>query len=75
MGKLYSVAVGVSAAMLIASAAQAEGPDISAQRLLDSWKGDDPAMRMVAEVIASAFTSGFSWGWKRWEKADLLRFA
>ena len=26
------------------------------------WKGDDPGMRMVAEVIASAFASGFSWG-------------
>ena len=61
MGKLYSVAVGVSAAMLIASAAQADGPDISAQRLLSAWKGEDPNMRMVAEVIASAFASGLSW--------------
>ena len=61
MGKLYSVAVGVSAAMLIASAAQADGTDISAQRLLSAWKGEDPNMRMVAEVIASAFASGLSW--------------
>src|SRR5580700_1725291 len=61
MGKLYSAAVGVSAALLIASAAQADGPDISAQRLLSAWKGDDPNMRMVAEVIASAFASGLSW--------------
>src|ERR1700722_8284432 len=61
MGKLYSVAVGVSAAMLIASAAHADGPDTSAQGLLSAWKGEDPNMRMVAEVIASAFASGLSW--------------
>jgi len=61
MNKLYSVAIGVFAVTLIASAAQADGPDISAQRLLDSWKGEDPGMRMVAEVIASAFASGLSW--------------
>jgi hypothetical protein len=62
MSKLYRAAVGAFAAALIASAAQADGPDISAHRLLDSWKGEDPGMRMVAEVIASAFASGFSWG-------------
>jgi hypothetical protein len=61
MDKLYSVAAGVFAAMLIASAAQADGPDISAQRLLSAWKGEDPNMRTVAEVIASAFASGLSW--------------
>jgi hypothetical protein len=60
-GTLYSLADGVFAAKLIASAAQAEGPDISAQRLLSAWKGEDPTMRMVAEVIASAFASGLSW--------------
>jgi hypothetical protein len=49
-------------ATLVASAAQADGPDISAQHLLESWKAEDPGMRMVAEVIASAFASGFSWG-------------
>jgi hypothetical protein len=45
----------------VASGARADGPDISAQRLLDSWKGEDPGMRMVAEVIARAFASGLSW--------------
>jgi hypothetical protein len=62
MGKLYSAAAGVLLVMLIASTAGANGPDISAQRLLASWKGEDPGMKMVAEVIASAFASGFSWG-------------
>ena len=62
MRKLYSVAAGVFVATLIASAAQADGPDISAQRLLSSWQDEDPSMKMVAEVIASAFASGFSWG-------------
>ena len=62
MGKLYSVAAGVFVATLMASTARADGPDISAQRLLSSWKDEDPGMRMVAEVIASAFASGFSWG-------------
>ena len=56
------IAAGLFLAALIAPAARADGPDISAQRLLESWKGDDPGMRMVAEVIASAFASGFSWG-------------
>lgn len=62
MHKLYSAAAGVFVTTVIASAAHADGPDISAQRLLESWKGEDPGMRMVAEVIASAFASGFSWG-------------
>ena len=62
MSKLYNAAAGAFAVALIASAAHADGPDISAQRLLESWKGEDPGMRMVAEVIASAFASGFSWG-------------
>jgi hypothetical protein len=62
MGKLYSVAAGVFVAALIAFAARADEPDISAQRLLASWEDGDPSMRMVAEVIASAFASGFSWG-------------
>ena len=61
MSKLYRAAVGAFAGGLIASAAQADGPDISAQRLLDSWKAEDPGMRMVAEVIASAFATGLSW--------------
>ena len=57
MNKLYSVTIGVFAVTLIASAAQADGPDTSAQGLLLAWKGEDPGMRMVAEVIASAFAS------------------
>jgi len=63
MAKLFRIAGGVFlAAAMVASAAQADGPDISAQRLLESWKDDEPGMRMIAEVIASAFASGFSWG-------------
>ena len=62
MSKLYSVAAGVAVAILVVSTARADGPDISAARLLASWKDDDPGVRMVAEVIASAFASGFSWG-------------
>jgi hypothetical protein len=42
MSKLYTVATGVFAAMLIASAAQANGPDTPAQGLLSAWKGEDP---------------------------------
>jgi hypothetical protein len=61
MRKLYSAAPGLFVATLVVSAAQADGPDISAQRLLSSWKGEDPGMRMIAEVIASAFASGLSW--------------
>src|ERR1700722_7245732 len=61
MSKMYRAAVAAFTAVLIASGARADGPDISAQRLLESWKGDDPSMRMVAEVIASAFASGLSW--------------
>jgi hypothetical protein len=62
MRKLYSTVVGLLLAMLVTTAAHADGPDISARRLLDSWHDEDPGMRMVAEVIASAFASGFSWG-------------
>jgi hypothetical protein len=47
--------------MLLTGAASAQSPDISARRLLSSWKGEDPSMRLVAEVIASAFASGLSW--------------
>jgi hypothetical protein len=62
LGKLHSVFAGVFVAALIASSVRADGPDISAQRLLESWKGEDAGMRMVAEVIATSFASGFSWG-------------
>jgi Ssp1 endopeptidase immunity protein Rap1a len=61
MRKLYSAARGLFVVTLVVSAAQADGPGISAQRLLSSWKGEDSGMRMVAEVIASAFASGLSW--------------
>ena len=62
MGKWCSAAASVALAMLVASTARADGQDISAGRLLANWKDDDPGVRMVAEVIASAFASGFSWG-------------
>jgi hypothetical protein len=51
----------VLVAMLLAGAASAQSPDISARRLLSSWKGEDPSMSLLAEVIASAFSSGLSW--------------
>ena len=38
---------------LMSPSARADGPDLSAQRLLESWKGEDPGMRMVAEVAAA----------------------
>jgi Rap1a immunity proteins len=61
MAKLLNIVAGLFLATLIAPAALAD-MDISAQHLLESWKGEDPGKRMVAEVIASAFASGFSWG-------------
>jgi Rap1a immunity proteins len=64
----YIVAGLILFAALTTTAALAEGPDISAQRLVASWHDDDPGMRMVAEVIASAFASGFSWGGDAAEK-------
>jgi hypothetical protein len=66
MSKLYwAAAAGVFVATLIASAGHADGPDISAHRLVESWHDEDPGMRMVAEVIASPFASGFSWGGRK----------
>ena len=47
--------------MLLTSAVWAQSPDISARRLLSGWKAEDPSMRMLAEVIATAFASGLSW--------------
>ena len=61
MSKLYIAGVAAFAAVLITFAAQADGPNTSAQGLLSAWKGEDANMRMVAEVIASAFASGLSW--------------
>jgi hypothetical protein len=48
-------------AIFITGAALSQSPDISARRLLSAWKGDDASMRMVAEVIASAFAGVLSW--------------
>jgi hypothetical protein len=62
MGKLCCVAGGIFIAMLTTFVARADGADISAQRLLASWRDEDAGMKMVAEVIASAFASGYSWG-------------
>jgi hypothetical protein len=49
------------AAVLLTSPVCADSPDISARRLLSSWRDGDPSMRGLAEVIASAFASGLSW--------------
>ena len=49
------------ALMLLLPSASADTPDISAARLLAGWKAEDPTMRMLAEVIASAFASGLAW--------------
>jgi hypothetical protein len=56
---LVSVAAGVFLATALSTPGRAEaaGPDISAQRLLSSWQGDDPSMQMFAEVIAGAFAT------------------
>jgi len=50
---------------LIASSAHADGPDISAQRLVSAWKGDVLIMRMVADVMYGRppFRKGF---WRAW---------
>jgi hypothetical protein len=61
MSKMYRAAAAAFTVALITSAAQADGSNTSAQGLLSAWKGEDPNMRMVAEVIASAFASGLSW--------------
>jgi hypothetical protein len=58
---MYRAAAAAFTVALITSAAQADGSNTSAQGLLSAWKGEDPNMRMVAEVIASAFASGLSW--------------
>ena len=51
----------VFVAMLLTTSVGSQSPDISARRLLSGWKAEDPSMRMLAEVIASAFASGLSW--------------
>ena len=52
MTKLFSVAGGIFVAVLTGCAALADGPDISTQRLLESWRGDDSGLAMVAEVTS-----------------------
>lgn len=47
MAKLFSFAIGVFPAGMLASAALADGPDISAQRLLASWHDEDPGLSMI----------------------------
>jgi hypothetical protein len=54
--------IGVFVAIALPISSRADPPDISAQRLLSSWQEGDSGMKMLAEVIASAFASGFSWG-------------
>ena len=44
-----------------ASEVRADPANTTARALLAAWKAD-PNMAAVAEVIASAFASGFSWG-------------
>ena len=48
-------------AMLLALPVRADSLDISARRLLAGWKDQDANMRMLAEVIAAAFSGGLSW--------------
>jgi Rap1a immunity proteins len=47
---------------LMAQGVRAGPEDATAQNLLENWKDADPATAAFAEVIASAFASGFSWG-------------
>ena len=60
-GLVSSVAAGVFLAMALSTPGRAESADISAQRLLTSWREGERGMKMLAEVIASAFASGMSW--------------
>ena len=59
---MWVAAAGVLGATLITSAGHADDPDISAHWLVESWHDENSGMRIVAEVIASAFASGFSRG-------------
>jgi hypothetical protein len=51
----------VFGALLLAGSAYAQSPDISAQRLLSSWRDQDPMVSKFAEVTAAAFSGGLSW--------------
>jgi hypothetical protein len=47
---------------LVAQGVRAGPEDATAQNLLENWKDGDPSTTAFAEVIASAFASGLSWG-------------
>jgi hypothetical protein len=52
----------VSFATWFAPAVCAAQQSPTAQALVSDWKDGDPSMTVFAEVIASAFAGGFSWG-------------
>jgi hypothetical protein len=60
------------AAILLTPPVMADSPDISARRLLPERNGPDPMTRMLAEVITTAFSGGFSWRGSLAGKANLL---
>jgi hypothetical protein len=47
---------------LMAQGVRAGPEGATAQNLLENWKDGDPSTTAFAEVIASAFASGLSWG-------------
>jgi hypothetical protein len=47
---------------LVTQGVRAGPEDATAQNLLENWKDGDPSTTAFAEVIASAFASGLSWG-------------
>jgi hypothetical protein len=47
---------------LIVQGVRAGPEDATAQDLLENWRDGDPSTTAFAEVIASAFASGLSWG-------------
>jgi hypothetical protein len=54
-------AIVVFGSVILTTAAFGSPQDATARRLLASWKDDEPGVRAVAEVIASAFASGLAW--------------
>jgi hypothetical protein len=54
-------AIVVFGSVILTTAAFGGPQDATARRLLASWKDDEPGVRAVAEVIASAFASGLAW--------------
>lgn len=51
-GLVGSVAAGIVLAIALSAPGRADQPDISAQRLLSSWRDGDPGMRMVPHAVA-----------------------